>query len=98
MKGSLWAEIGKRITDQRKRLKLSRKALVEKTHTDLSDKYLFDIEKGNKRVSAEILRNIAIALGVSTDWLLGMPETNGKDVVDLSRNQRAVEKSNWACL
>ena len=42
----------------------------------MSEKYLWEIEAGRKRLSAEVLRKIAITLNVSTDWILGL--TNDK--------------------
>ena len=62
-----YAEIGKRIKEKRKSAGLSREKLATMSH--ISDKFLYDIEVGNKGMSAETLYKIAKALEVSADWL-----------------------------
>ena len=69
---NFYVEIGKRIKEKRKNAGLSREKLA--AMSCISDKFLYDIEVGNKGMSAETLYNIAKALDVSTDWLLEKTE------------------------
>ena len=63
---------GKRIKQTRERQKLSRDKFSQLA--DISDKFLYDIEVGNKGMSADTLYRISVALGVSADWLLSGSE------------------------
>ena len=67
-KKSFYVEIGKRIKEKRKHAGLTRERLA--TMSCISDKFLYDIEVGNKGISAETLHKISKALGVQTDWLM----------------------------
>ena len=49
-------------------IKVYKCTLFEKA--DISTKYLYEVEAGKKGVSAEILSRIAVALEVSTDYIL----------------------------
>lgn len=60
--------IGSRIKEKRTNMNLTREKLANMAN--ISDKFLYDIEVGNKGMSAETLYKIARALCVSTDWLL----------------------------
>lgn len=60
--------VGSRIKERRLALKLTRDRLAHMAC--ISDKFLYDIEVGNKGMSAETLHKIAKALDVSADWLL----------------------------
>ncbi|MDR2532927.1 MAG: helix-turn-helix domain-containing protein [Oscillospiraceae bacterium] len=60
--------IGKRVKQQRVSKGFSREKLAQEG--DISDKFLYDIEVGNKGMSADTLFRISIALDVSADWLL----------------------------
>ena len=73
MRDSLHIDIRLRVSQRRTELKLTREALAGKTEPTMSSKYLWEIETGRKHLSAEMLRRIAIALDVSSDWILGMP-------------------------
>ena len=64
----LLKEMGKRIIDERKKLKLSQEELSEKA--DVSPQLLSTAERGSKALRPENLLKISIALGVSTDYLL----------------------------
>ena len=70
----LHVEIGQRISKRRYEHNLTMEALAGKTEPTMSPKYLWEVENGRKRLSAQMLRRIAIALGVSTDWILGLTE------------------------
>jgi len=66
--------MGYKVKEQRRALGLSREELATKTNPPMSGKYLWEIETGRKKLSADMLRRLAVALGVSADWLLGLPE------------------------
>ncbi|MDR0307949.1 MAG: helix-turn-helix domain-containing protein [Chitinispirillales bacterium] len=61
-------EIGKRIKEKRISSGLTREQLAGMAR--ISDKFLYDIEVGNKGMSAETLYRIKTALDVSADWML----------------------------
>jgi len=62
-------EIGARIKKKRLEIGYTREKFA--VMADISDKFLYDLEVGNKGMSAETLYKISRTLGVSTDWLLG---------------------------
>ncbi len=61
--------IGKRIRSTRERKAIIQKALAKMV--GVSPSAINQFEKGEKKPSSELLANIAHALGVSTDYLLG---------------------------
>ena len=63
-----YIEIGKRIKGERLKAGLTREKLANMAH--ISDKFLYDIEVGNKGMSAETLHKITTAMSISADWLL----------------------------
>lgn len=65
---NFYIEIGKRIKEKRVNAGLTREKLANLAY--ISDKFLYDIEVGNKGISAETLHKIAKSLGVSADWLM----------------------------
>ncbi|MCL2313166.1 MAG: helix-turn-helix domain-containing protein [Firmicutes bacterium] len=65
---NFYIEIGKRIKQTRLSIGLTREKLASMAY--ISDKFLYDIEVGNKGLSAATLHNISKALNVSADWLL----------------------------
>ena len=67
---SFYSAVGSKIKQQRLERKITREQLARLA--DISDKFLYDIEVGNKGMSADTLYRIGIALGVSIDWLLGV--------------------------
>jgi transcriptional regulator with XRE-family HTH domain len=62
-----WRDLGEFIREQRKLGELSLRKLSEKA--DVSNPYLSQIERGLRRPSAEILRQIARALEISSEEL-----------------------------
>jgi len=62
-------KLGFRIKSRRLKLQLSRQELAKRA--DISDKFLYDIEVGNKGLSAKTLFSLARSLNTSTDWLIG---------------------------
>ncbi len=63
-----YVEIGKRIKCERKKLKITREKFAE--ILNLSINYLGQIERGEKKFSAETIVKIADSLHVSLDYLI----------------------------
>lgn len=78
-------ELGNRIRQVRSEKNMSQMELAEAC--GISVPYVSDIERGKKCFSVDILMRIALALQVSTDWLLRLdiPQT------DYSYNTEAAE-------
>lgn len=75
--------IGKRVKSLRERKKLTQEELAAKA--DINDKYLYDIESGNKCMSSWVLSKVAEALKQDTDQILSdSSETYKSDEVDSS--------------
>lgn len=72
MKNGISKIIGKRIRTKRKKENISQKDLAEKV--SVSPAAINQFEKGDKKPSSAILRAIAVALGTSSDYLLGESE------------------------
>lgn len=64
----LYKEVGLRIRFLRETKKYTRDRLAEKA--EISTKFLYEIEVGNKGFSAETLYKLSSALGVSADYIL----------------------------
>ena len=76
--------LGKRIKEERLKLKLTQFQLAEEV--DISDSYLSYIERGEKSLSLETLISIANRLGVSVDYLLQESVSpNNDNIVDQFR-------------
>lgn len=67
--GEFYIDIGMRIRSRRIELRLTREHLAQLA--DISDRFLYDIESGQKGLSAETLYKLSKALEVSADWVLG---------------------------
>lgn len=61
-------EIGNRIKELRENCKLTREELAEKA--EISAKFLYEVEKGRKGLSADTLLKISRTLSCSCDYLL----------------------------
>jgi len=70
---SLHTNIGRKVENKRRELGLTRESLAAKTKPAMSSKYLWEIETGRKKLSADMLRRLAVALDVTSDWLLELP-------------------------
>lgn len=68
MDNGLCKAAGERICSVRKARGMTREALADKS--GISGKFLYEIELGKKRFSAEILCRIATALDVSCDYIM----------------------------
>ena len=60
--------VGERIQRLRKERKLTTEKFAE--DCDISVRFLYDIERGQKPFSIEVLYRIAVALEVSCDYLI----------------------------
>lgn len=65
-------DVGKRIEDKRKRRGYTREKLSELA--DISVQFLADIERGRKSMTVATLRRIAVALDVTTDYIVNGTE------------------------
>lgn len=84
MNNSLCKEAGERICSIRKAKGYTRDRLSEKT--GISSKFLYEVEKGKKKFSAEALGCIAKALDVSCDYILlgnDVEESIEKELVEM---------------
>lgn len=63
-----YSQVGIRIRELREIQHYSREALAEKA--DISAKFLYEIEAGRKRFSADTLCRLARALSVSCDYIM----------------------------
>lgn len=83
----LLAEMGKRIAERRKALRLSQDELAEKA--DVTPQMLSTAERGTKAIRPENLLKISVELEVSTDYLL-TGEIIDKDLSLLSDKLKSV--------
>ena len=67
-------ELGLRICKLREHRKLTREQLGELSN--ISDRFIYDIETGQKGMSAETLYKLSQALNVTSDYLLFGLESN----------------------
>lgn len=61
-------EVGKRIMERRKKLGMTQEALAEKS--EVTTQFVSYAESGKRAMRPENLMKIALALGVSTDYIL----------------------------
>lgn len=71
----MYKRIGERIREIRELNRYSRSDLAYKAN--ISEKYLYEIERGKKKFSADILRRIAQSLSVSCDYILFGEDATG---------------------
>ena len=76
--------LGERIRLARKANKLTREKLAELI--EVSPRFLAEVESGKVGVSLQTLKNISIALSVSSDYLLGLDDEKINQL-DIIRNQ-----------
>ena len=62
------ADVGIRIKELRESKKFTREELAEKA--DISSKFLYEVEKGRKGLSADTLLKISRTLSCSCDYIL----------------------------
>ncbi|MCR5233319.1 MAG: helix-turn-helix domain-containing protein [Lachnospiraceae bacterium] len=83
-------EMGKRITERRKKLGLTQEALAELS--DLTPQFVSYAESGKRAMRPENLMRIALALNVSTDYLL-TGDIIDKDMLILSGKLQKLKPS-----
>ena len=83
-------EIGKRITERRKKLGLTQEALAEKG--EVTTQFVSYAESGKRAMRPENLLKISSALGVSADYLL-TGDVIDKDLLLLSEKLRKLTPS-----
>ncbi|MDO4200366.1 MAG: helix-turn-helix transcriptional regulator [Clostridia bacterium] len=71
-------KLGLKIKKLRERRKLTREKLGEMA--DISDRFIYDIETGQKGISAETLYKLSRALNVTSDYLLFEAEENKNEL------------------
>lgn len=83
-----YSEIGKRIANRRKQLKLKQAEVEEKA--DIGYKYLSNIERGLSIPSTEVIMRLAMALETTPDeFLVGTARNTGerwREVAELLRD------------
>ena len=84
------AEIGKRISERRKKMGLTQEALAEKG--DMTTQFVSYAESGKRAMRPENLLKISSALGVSADYLL-TGDIIDKDILLLSDKMRSLTPS-----
>ncbi len=82
--------MGKRITERRKKLGLTQEALAELS--DLTPQFVSYAESGKRAMRPENLMRIALALNVSTDYLL-TGDIIDKDMLILSGKLQKLKPS-----
>lgn len=79
-----WATLGRRIKEERERRGLTQRALADAA--DLSDRYISNLEGGQRFPSPKALQAIAGALRIQpSDLFSGVPPTHKQLDADLSR-------------
>lgn len=71
-------KLGLKIKKLRERRKLTREKLGEMA--EISDRFIYDIETGQKGISAETLYKLSRALNVTSDYLLFEMEENKNEL------------------
>ena len=71
-------KLGLKIKKLRERRKLTREKLGEMA--EISDRFIYDVETGQKGISAETLYKLSRALNVTSDYLLFEAEENKNEL------------------
>ncbi len=71
-------KLGLKIKKLRERRKLTREKLGEMA--EISDRFIYDVETGQKGISAETLYKLSRALNVTSDYLLFEVEENKNEL------------------
>ena len=77
---SVWLNLGQRIADIRRSKGISQLCLAEMA--DISKEHLSNLERGNKLPSAKTFAQIATALDVSLDTLVGVDNNHSHIEID----------------
>ena len=93
MRENLYYEAGQRIRILRKNQNMTQEELAEKA--EISTKFLCEIERGNKGLSAATLYHLAKCLNVSCDYILNgsaiSNNTNVNSIIGLFNPQQMDE-------
>ena len=71
-------KLGLKIKKLRERRKLTREKLGEMA--EISDRFIYDVETGQKGISAETLYKLSRALNITSDYLLFEVEENKNEL------------------
>ena len=84
---SVWLNLGRRIAYLRRSKGISQLCLVEMA--DISKEHLSNLERGNKLPSTKTIAQIASALDVSLDMLVGVDNVQSRIEIDAQLQSHA---------
>lgn len=91
MKNNLNFEIGKRVREQREYMGKTREEFSEKL--EISERFLTDIELGNRGMSFTTLIRLCKILSISSDYILmGITDENKKPDTKISRIAASIDE------
>lgn len=85
-------KFGLKIKKLRERRKLTREKLGEMA--EISDRFIYDVETGQKGISAETLYKLSRALNVTSDYLLFEVEENKNELSYVTEMLKKLDKDN----
>lgn len=85
-------KLGLKIKKLRERRKLTREKLGEMA--EISDRFIYDVETGQKGISAETLYKLSRALNVTSDYLLFEVEENKNELSYVTEILKKLDKDN----
>lgn len=85
-------KLGLKIKKLRERRKLTREKLGEMA--EISDRFIYDVETGQKGISAETLYKLSRALNVTSDYLLFEVEKNKNELSYVTEILKKLDKDN----
>lgn len=85
-------KLGLKIKKLRERRKLTREKLGEMA--EISDRFIYDVETGQKGISAETLYKLSRALNVTSDYLLFEVEENKNELSYVTEMLKKLDKDN----
>ena len=85
-------KMGLKIKKLRERRKLTREKLGEMA--EISDRFIYDVETGQKGISAETLYKLSRALNVTSDYLLFEVEENKNELSYVTEMLKKLDKDN----
>lgn len=77
--------LGERIKLARKTNKLTRERLAEMI--EVSPRFLAEVESGKVGVALQTLKNISVALSITSDYLLGLDNESKPSSINLTYNK-----------
>ncbi|MGN1043507.1 MAG: helix-turn-helix domain-containing protein [Acutalibacteraceae bacterium] len=85
-------KLGLKIKKLRERRKLTREKLGDMA--EISDRFIYDVETGQKGISAETLYKLSRALNVTSDYLLFEVEENKNELSYVTEMLKKLDKDN----